>query len=302
MNFKKLPEITKKQEEIIGLVWKFRFINRHQLQKHFKYKSPRRLNEWLKDLVEKGYLGRIYSHKLLENTKPAIYFLMNNAIIYCKHHMFREEDVVEGRDVKKYYEDKHALPIFINHCISICTIYQQFMDLNSKEWDYYGSTRNEMWVDRLHNHRAVDYEGERIYLPDLHVSKSTNIEYQDGDHYEMANYVVELFDSYIPQYALEGKARLYIELCTKNRNYYFSLDDSETLTIMLIFTNAKKMGKLKKYIEEKLYWEFKLHDLTFKLAMLNKVMEKGIQDENIWKIIKTREARTSEEGEEDEEE
>ncbi len=52
---------TGKQIEIIDLVYKFRFINRTQIQKILNHKDPRRINAWLKELVEYKYLGRIYS-------------------------------------------------------------------------------------------------------------------------------------------------------------------------------------------------------------------------------------------------
>ena len=70
-----LPKTTEKQKDIIDNVFRFRFINRYQIQKIVGHKDSKRVNVWLKDLVEKNYLGRIYSRKLLENTKPAVYYL-----------------------------------------------------------------------------------------------------------------------------------------------------------------------------------------------------------------------------------
>ena len=49
MNYKKLPDISDKQEKIIDYVYQFRFINRHQLQQLFGYKDPKSVNVLLKD-------------------------------------------------------------------------------------------------------------------------------------------------------------------------------------------------------------------------------------------------------------
>ena len=106
MPYKVLPDTTTKQNEIIDMVWKFRFINRHQVQKFFKYKDPRRLNEWFRDLVSKGYLGRKYSNKLLENTKPAIYHTGINGIRFLKTQNDYSMDVIQ----KLYRDGKREEP------------------------------------------------------------------------------------------------------------------------------------------------------------------------------------------------
>ena len=111
MNYRELPDITERQKEIVDLVYQYRFINSKQLQRLFNHKDARRINTWLRDLVEKKYLGRIYSKKLLENTKPAIYYLMNNGIIWARYEMgmqygaFNEQldiKVIEGMVSKGY--------------------------------------------------------------------------------------------------------------------------------------------------------------------------------------------------------
>src|SRR5579859_1360954 len=122
MNFRELPPLTKRQEEILVLIYRFRFINIKQLQRYFKHKDARRINTWLRDLVAKKYLGRIYSHKLLENTKPAIYYLMNNGIIWIRYDVgatYANSGQLEIRHIKKFYQDRKASEAFINHCVAI---------------------------------------------------------------------------------------------------------------------------------------------------------------------------------------
>ncbi len=123
MNYRELPTISKKQKEIMDLVYKFRFVNREQLQRLFGHKDASRLNKWLKDLVEKKYLGRIYSHKLLENTKPAIYYLNNNGIILVRYK--EDGEKLDIKYLKKFYEDKHASQTFVNHCVTLFEFYIQ---------------------------------------------------------------------------------------------------------------------------------------------------------------------------------
>ncbi len=45
--------VTKKQEEILQLLYIFRFLNSRQVQEFLGHKDHRRINSWLKDLVKK---------------------------------------------------------------------------------------------------------------------------------------------------------------------------------------------------------------------------------------------------------
>ena len=51
-------EITKKEHIVIVLLLIFRFVNSKQIQEFLGHTDHRRINAWLKDLVEKGYIER----------------------------------------------------------------------------------------------------------------------------------------------------------------------------------------------------------------------------------------------------
>ncbi|HEU4965914.1 MAG TPA: hypothetical protein VFT53_00345, partial [Candidatus Saccharimonadales bacterium] len=57
----KLPDITAKQVAILELIYRFRFVNRIQIQALMHHRDYRRINAWLKDLREKQYVEWIYS-------------------------------------------------------------------------------------------------------------------------------------------------------------------------------------------------------------------------------------------------
>ena len=62
-------KITNKQEEILWLLYTYRFLNRIQIQALMGHKGKRRIAEWLKDLRDKEYVHWIYSDHFLEKTK-----------------------------------------------------------------------------------------------------------------------------------------------------------------------------------------------------------------------------------------
>ncbi len=63
----KQQTITKKQETIISLLFRFRFLDRAQIQKFLNHKDEARINEWLKDLTEKEYINRSFIRKFLKD-------------------------------------------------------------------------------------------------------------------------------------------------------------------------------------------------------------------------------------------
>ncbi len=67
--------ITNKQNTILTLLLTFRFLNSKQIQQFLNHKDHRRINGWLKDLTEKGYIERDFRPIYGILTKPAVYSL-----------------------------------------------------------------------------------------------------------------------------------------------------------------------------------------------------------------------------------
>ena len=287
MNYRKLPVIEEKQKEIVYLVFKFRFINRKQIQKLFGHKDPSRINKWLKDLVEKKYLGRIYSHKLLENTKPAIYYLNNNGIIWSRYEgmEWRHDDGIELKYLKKFYEDKHASESFINHCITMFDIYLQFKDAEklNKNLAYDFETKTENWIETQRSrHYRGDFNDVKEYIPDASVEKIVETE----DKITTDLYFIILFDSHVPRYAMRYKVDQYIKCHEENDGKRIPGLTIEFPTLLLIFPTQQKANQIGKYIKKQLDRSFVVN-MNIQLTTYQKVIIEGVfGGEKTWKIIK----------------
>lgn len=311
MNFRQFPETTKKQEEIITLIYRFRFINRKQLQRFFEHKDARRINTWLKDLVEKKYLGRIYSHKLLENTKPAIYYLMNNGIIWIRYEKGMEYgSPIEQLDIKylkKFYEDKHASVTFINHCVAIFEFYLQleeyqriankdFVEKRKKEKDYdeeidkkidyHVETKTERWIQlQMHHRRNDDFNEIKQYIPDLYFEK---MKYPGGGgEMNSSTFFLELFDPKMPRYAIKYRIKQYIKYKEEGKWKSDTGMDGNFPRIILVFPNQGKLNFLSGYIKEQLEVSYESNGLVFLLTTYQKVMKETLLGgSKIWQEIK----------------
>jgi hypothetical protein len=288
MNYRELPEIGEKQKEIVDLVFKFRFINRVQIQKLFGHKDPSRINKWLKDLIEKKFLGRIYSHKLLENTKPAIYYLDNNGILWNKnekaYEYYAPYENLEFKYVKKFYEDKHASESFIKHCTAIFDFYIQFKELEKKNknenLEYLFETKTELWIQKqLGQHKDDDFQEIKDIIPDAHIEKV--IVTKDNVN-EQSAFII-LFDSHVPRYAMRYKVDQYIKF-HEEENWGHTELSSEFPTLLLIFPTQQKANQIGKYIKKQLENQY-IENMTFMITTYQKAIEEGLWNDATWKVV-----------------
>ena len=113
-----MEQTTPKQLNILLLLYRFRFLNRIQIQKLLNHKDPRRINTWLKDLTDRNIIGRKYSTKLLDNTKPAIYHLATKS-----RSILLTQPNISEKLLKRVYREKVRSEKLINHCLLVADIY-----------------------------------------------------------------------------------------------------------------------------------------------------------------------------------
>ncbi len=244
--------LTNREKEIVELVYKFRFINRHQIQKLLNHKDARRINAWLKILTEYNFLGRIYSQKLLENTKPAIYYLSGVGIRYIK-----EKNKLELKDVKKFYQDKNASQKFIDHCINVCEYYTNMRAYErSIDNKYFFFTKTECYTNEL----------LAQLKPDLYMARTKDK--------ETIRYFLDILDSHVPRFALRYRIKQYIE-------FYDEWHEKEKFPyVLLVLPDQKKMKHLMKYTSKQYFDE----GLLFHFATIDNLLKEDIA-KLTWKVI-----------------
>lgn len=105
----KLSPITTKQQTILKHLYRYRFLNRIQIQSLMGHKNNRRIAEWLKDLRDKQYVEWIYDgDNFVEKTKPAIYYIGINGIRYL-----RTIDEYPPEELSKRYRESSRKPDFV---------------------------------------------------------------------------------------------------------------------------------------------------------------------------------------------
>jgi hypothetical protein len=181
-------KLTPKQLKILLLLYRFRFLNRIQIQQFLNHKNHRRIIAWLNDLTDKNIIGRKYSRKLKDN-KPAIYYLATKSRKILLEHPDTNEKIL-----KRVYRDKTRSKRLIKHCMLVANIY------------FYLEKQSQETKDKLHFYTKTDL-ANHYYLP--YNRPDAYIAIEAGN--EIKRYFLEVIDEGTPRFMLRSKVAQYVE-------------------------------------------------------------------------------------------
>jgi len=249
---------TPKQLEILLLIYRFRFLNRHQIQSLLNHKDPKRINTWLKDLAEKNILGRIYSTKLKENTKPAIYYLSTKS-----RKILLSQDGTNEKILKRVYRDRNASSKLVDHCIFLADVYlllRKQTAKSSQEIHFFTKTD-------LVDHTYLPYN-----RPDAYIALK--------DQQNTKRYFLEIIDEGVPRFMQRKKISQYIDYFDENIWQNRTLHDNPSL--LFICPNQITKDFLHKHIAQVL--EEETSDLQFFLCLKSCIQAEGITS-STWQLV-----------------
>lgn len=277
-----LPHITQKQKEIMEYVFKFRFLDRIQLQRLIKHKDYKRINIYLKDLVEKGYLYRDYQRKIPFNIKPATYFLAPIGVRFVKNLSYN----IIGKSL--YKEDERSAE-FRQKCKDIANLY---LDLRDKTEDI-----NVLNYFKTKQDFDKEYEDEKIFrpFPDVAISIKTSL----GLVYDYLNkkinketffrktkklmgkredyvFLMEFINENAPRYYLRHRIKQYIE----DSDYDGDLNCIQR--VCFILPNKQMEKFLLKFFHKELEETLFQPHIKFVATTLDQLRENGMIA-NIWR-------------------
>ncbi len=251
-----LPTITEKQKEILFLLYKFRFLNTNQFQILLNHKSPSLIQNWLKDLFEKKYVGRNYERLVFgDNTKPAIYYLSSKA-----RHILKTREDVDILELNRIYNEKRREKKFIDRCIFIAEIYLFFVKNKNPEDTLHFLPRAQL--------RGLDYFPKP--LPDVYIV----VESKD----ETKRYFLDFFEEYVPSFVLRKRVKQYLKY-VGDKVWEENTQEAESPTILFVCPHEKRRKHIFFYgknLIERSYVDLDLY-LTTKDIIL-----KGSEINNIW--------------------
>lgn len=186
-------KITTKQQSILCLLYKHRFLDRTHIQALLKHKDKRRIFAWLKDLRGKEYIEWIYdSNDFANKTKPAIYYLKLNGIRFL-----RTLNEYPTTELRKRYKESSRQQSFIDRCLILadCCVTLEAKSIDGVQYSYV------LQAD------YVDRDSDRHFLNEL----QPHLCFTKQDGTERKTYLLEVFDTTTPRYMLKKRLRDYVE-------------------------------------------------------------------------------------------
>jgi hypothetical protein len=184
-----LPKITKTQQHILYLFYKFRFLHTNQLQILLKHKNPNYAQILLKDLKDNGYINTDTNPKTyIDRTKPAVYHLATKA-----RHILKNNDDCNLSVLDRIYKEKTRTEKFINHCLAVVDLYLFFLFQKEKQEELNFFTESEL----------VNYEFFPNPLPTAYIAVTANN--------TTSRYFLDLFDEFIPPSVIRYRFQTYLK-------------------------------------------------------------------------------------------
>ena len=253
-----LPTITNKQQSILILIYRFRFLNRTQIQTILKHKYHKRIIDWLNDLYKKEYLGRIYSKKLSENIKPAVYYVSTNGIKHLRKLEFPDEQI------KKLYREKERSENFISKYILLADICLDLQSKSNEKLRFAALTASDFANPASKHNFLVELGPDLVYMKEERSMKRY--------------YLLKILEPTLPLYSIRKKIKNYFD-------FYFSNSWEDNTkenfpTILVVCPTLAMLIDIKRF-SKKLLSEYDDIDLRIKFSELKEVSEKGITGD-IW--------------------
>lgn len=217
----KTQSTTKSQKQIITYLYKFRYLTVNQLQQLFNHKDPKRIREWLNDLVDKKYLNVIKDPKA--KTKPYIFCLAQRA-----GHILKKEEDIDENFLNWLYKEKSKGEAFVNHHLFIVDTYLYF--LKNKE-------KNEK-INFFTKQDLVGYTYFPQPLPDAYI----DVEGKDGN----SKYFLDLFDETVPHGVLRYRAKYYLTYA-EGGNWQTNTDNTPFPTVLMVLPTDRKKQHISHY-------------------------------------------------------
>lgn len=247
--------LTKRECEIIELIYRFRFLNRIQIQEMMDHKSHGQINFWLRDLTAKKYIGRIWNSRWRENTKPGVYFLGPKGVDYILK--FIDFD---NKYLKKYYKEDKRSFITVDHSLWCANFYLMVKrQINYKEKSLVYLSENDL----------LNKEFQKDVRADGYIKFKSND--------ELVEFFIEIDLETESRATFKKKVAKYLDYYQlKNWRRYFN----RFPTILVVCFEEERFRKLKTDSEEMLL-EKNFPEVIFQFTVFKKIENEGINGD-IW--------------------
>jgi hypothetical protein len=274
-----LPKITPKQQEILKLLYSYRFIARKQLQILLGHTDKRRVSSWLKELREQQFVDWIYDPlDPAEQSTPAIYYLGINGIRFL-----RQAKQYPEAGLRKRYRDNDRQQDFMAKCLQLVDCVIHLEARNKASQDNSEGVRYSYTLEADYTRPGHEYEflADSEYAhPDLVFTKTTQETAQ--------TYFLQTFDLTTPRYMVKKRLKSYVEYFDSHEPEAWceQTQQGEPPIVLIACATPAELIYAKRYTK-KWFEEQGLadrEDVCIRFAVLDKLKRQGLTAA-IWEDI-----------------
>ena len=251
-----------KQLEILKLIYKFRFLNRTQLQSILNHKQKQKIIIWLNQLTEQQYLKRYFDKKLA--TVPAAYSLGSTARKYLLKNS-KELTDINTTLLDRVWRESGSTQKFKNHCMLVADIYFSLLNLIRSD------NKGKLIFFSKTDLKGVQY----LILPEPDVYFT--LEDPTG---LIKRYFLDIFDDLPPRMILRKRIKQYFSYFEKNCWQDNMKHDFPEIIIVCPDTTSKNylINFIKRTINETSI------NLSFYLTLRNDIQSNGLNSGVLQKV------------------
>ncbi len=254
-------KLKPRQEEILIYLYRFRFLNRTQIQKLLCHKHFNRIIVWLNQLNTYGYIRKYYNPKTV--TIAAIYSLDSMGRKYLLEKSKEEGSRIQPELLNRIWREHTLSEQFRIHCLFLADIYLSLSDLvTQNKAVLYFFTKTD-----LHGHDYLPDPRPDAYFAIKEAKRKTK------------RYFLDIFDPLPPRMILRRRVKQYVD--------YFDENDWQEATnhpfpqIILISPDERTKRYLNRYIKTKMEYT---SDIEFYLSTWEPIRTKGMKKEVFEKV------------------
>jgi len=244
--------LTKRQEDILFYLYRFRFLNRLHIQKLLGHKSFNRIILWLNQLTTQNYIHRYYNPKTV--TIAAQYSLGLKSRKYLLKKAKEKGSKIQSKLLNRIWREHTLSDQFHTHCLFLADIYLSLVALVTKtKAKLYFFTKTDLYP---HGYMPTP-------LPDAYIA----IKERNG---KTKRYFLDIFDPLPPRMILRRRINQYVDYF--DNNTWQETTDHPFPQILLVCPDERSKRYLHRFIQKTLEYS----DLEFYLSTWELVKTKGM--------------------------
>ncbi len=252
--------ITSQQQQILFLLFRFRFLDRTQIQQLLNHKNHKRILEWLNDLTIKKFIKPIDPKTLTNNSKAKIYYLAKNSIQFLA-----AQDGYDRPLLQKLYRENNRSITFINSCLLLADIYLDFQNRTN---------------DKVRSTMQVKSDYYSYQFRDLLIDLSPSAYIEQNKSGKTKRYFIEILAD-LPTLRLRQRLKKYLNFYQSNE--WEAKTGKSFPAILIVCPNDRVLAYVRHYLKTKLA-DLDEPELIIHLTTADKVKEFGITGD-IWAAL-----------------